>query len=156
MIEARGHNGHVAFDGDYVHIQRKGFLARATAGKGDKRIPITSITAVQWKPAGAFVNGFLQFTIPGGTEGRSRPGASTVDASKDENSVIFTRKQQPAFEALRATVEDAVVASLQTAGPVAAAPSIPEQIQQLAGLRDQGLITPDEYEAKKAELLARL
>jgi uncharacterized membrane protein YdbT with pleckstrin-like domain len=38
----------------------------------------------------------------------------------------------------------------------AAAPSITEQIQQLATLRDQGHITPAEFEAKKAELLSRM
>jgi uncharacterized membrane protein YdbT with pleckstrin-like domain len=32
----------------------------------------------------------------------------------------------------------------------------PAQIEELAALRDQGLITPEEFEAKKAELLQRL
>jgi uncharacterized membrane protein YdbT with pleckstrin-like domain len=40
--------------------------------------------------------------------------------------------------------------------PAAAAASIPEQIQQLATLRDQGTITPAEFEAKKSELLKRM
>jgi uncharacterized membrane protein YdbT with pleckstrin-like domain len=42
--------------------------------------------------------------------------------------------------------------------PRAAAPgpSVPEQIEQLAHLRDAGHITPEEYEAKKAELLGRM
>jgi hypothetical protein len=34
--------------------------------------------------------------------------------------------------------------------------SVPEQIRQLAELRDQGILTVAEFEAKKAELLARL
>jgi uncharacterized membrane protein YdbT with pleckstrin-like domain len=38
----------------------------------------------------------------------------------------------------------------------AAAPNVAEQIQQLATLRDQGHITPAEFEAKKAELLGRM
>jgi len=38
----------------------------------------------------------------------------------------------------------------------AAAPSVPEQIEQLARLRDAGHITPEEYEAKKSELLGRM
>jgi membrane protein YdbS with pleckstrin-like domain len=37
-----------------------------------------------------------------------------------------------------------------------APPGVPEQIEQLARLRDQGHITPDEYEAKKSELLDRM
>jgi hypothetical protein len=33
---------------------------------------------------------------------------------------------------------------------------VPDQIEQLAKLRDQGRITDAEYEAKKAELLGRM
>ncbi|MFN8025293.1 MAG: PH domain-containing protein [Acidimicrobiia bacterium] len=40
--------------------------------------------------------------------------------------------------------------------PAAPAPGVPEQIEQLARLRDQGHITPDEFEAKKNELLGRM
>jgi len=43
----------------------------------------------------------------------------------------------------------------QGAGP-SAAPSIPDQIQQLAELRDKGTITPEEFESKKAQLLERM
>jgi hypothetical protein len=47
MIEAKRHNGSVVFDGRFVAIVRKGALARMTIGKGEKRIPISSITAVK-------------------------------------------------------------------------------------------------------------
>jgi uncharacterized membrane protein YdbT with pleckstrin-like domain len=51
------------------------------------------------------------------------------------------------------------VAMVQQA-PVAAAPSpgaaVPEQIEQLARLRDQGHITDAEFEQKKSELLGRM
>lgn len=43
-----------------------------------------------------------------------------------------------------------------TAPMASAGPTIPEQIQQLAQLRDQGHLTPDEFEVKKAELLSRM
>jgi len=51
----------------------------------------------------------------------------------------------------------------EPAGPAAAVPpsppeqpSVPDLIAELAELRDKGIITPEEFEAKKAELLARL
>jgi uncharacterized membrane protein YdbT with pleckstrin-like domain len=43
-----------------------------------------------------------------------------------------------------------------SAAPAAPAPSIPEQISQLADLRDRGVISPAEFEAKKAQLLERM
>jgi uncharacterized membrane protein YdbT with pleckstrin-like domain len=49
----------------------------------------------------------------------------------------------------------AAAATAPTAIPVNE-PDIAEQITKLAALRDQGHITPEEYEAKKAELLQRM
>src|SRR5437763_13319173 len=52
------------------------------------------------------------------------------------------------------------VAMVQQAAPVVAPPqpsaSVPDQIEQLARLRDAGHITDSEYDAKKAELLGRM
>ncbi len=42
------------------------------------------------------------------------------------------------------------------AAPAAPQPDVADQIAKLAALRDQGAITPSEYEAKKAELLDRM
>ena len=42
------------------------------------------------------------------------------------------------------------------APPVATGPSIPEQIEKLGELRDRGLLTHAEFEAKKTQLLDRL
>ena len=111
VIIAKGHNGTATLDRGFVTIKRSGFLARATVGKGDKRIPVRHITGVQIKPAGRLVNGFIQFTVPGGNERRSAFGSQTHTAASDENSVVFTRSQQAAFEALRDAIEQAMVAA---------------------------------------------
>jgi hypothetical protein len=34
--------------------------------------------------------------------------------------------------------------------------SIPEQIKKIAELRDMGILSPEEFEAKKKELLSRM
>ena len=46
----------------------------------------------------------------------------------------------------------------KSAAPVAAPPAddIPSQIQKLAGLRDAGILTEEEFTTKKAELLAKM
>ena len=48
------------------------------------------------------------------------------------------------------------VAAQGAPGPSAGAADVPEQIEQLARLRDAGHITPEEFEAKKSELLGRM
>jgi len=148
-----GHTGQVAFDGSFVAITRKGFLARASVGKGEKRIPIRSISAVQWKPAGVMVNGFIQFTVPGGNERRSGFGHQTTDAAHDENSVVFTKNQMPAFEHLRTEVERAINAAHapQPAAQTQQAPMI--DLVKLAELHAAGVLTDAEFAAAKAKAL---
>jgi len=158
-ITAKGHNGTVTFDGKFLTIERKGFLARTSVGKGTKRIPLASITAVQWKPAGSVVNGFIQFSLGGGTEARSRFGFQTTSAVQDENSVIFIKKQMPEFERLRSRVEQALAQQHRPAVTDPAqrdAPDVLAQIEQLGKLRDAGVLTNEEFESKKTELLKRL
>lgn len=155
-MEIKGHGGTtVVFDGAGVTIKRTGFLSRATVGKGEKRLPIGSITAVQWKPAGGMVNGFIQFTVPGGVEKRSSFGRQTTDAAHDENSVVFTKKQMPDFAKLREAVQSAIEAQQQpSAAP--SAPDVTDQLRKLGELRAAGVLTDTEFENKKAELLNRL
>jgi hypothetical protein len=156
-VIAKGHNGTVTFDGDWVTIERTGFRARTTVGKGTKRIPVSSITAVQWKPAGGMMNGFISFSLGGGIEARSTFGSQTARATSDENSVLITKKQMPDFEQLRAAVEQAIAQrGRPTPAAPAAAPDLIGQIEQLGRLRDAGVLTNEEFEAKKAELLGRL
>jgi len=50
----------------------------------------------------------------------------------------------------------AMVQPAAAAGQAAQSGSVPDQIEQLARLRDQGHITEAEFEAKKAELLGRM
>jgi hypothetical protein len=91
-----------------VTISHSGMLGRMTAGKGEKRVPVTSIAGVEWKPPGFGVRGFIRFTIPGGIERTSRVGRRTQDAARDENSVLFGSTQRAEFERLRDAVEAAL------------------------------------------------
>ncbi|ACL42281.1 hypothetical protein Achl_4330 (plasmid) [Pseudarthrobacter chlorophenolicus A6] len=155
---AVGVGGYCAFDGQFLTIQHVGALGRLSVGKGVKRVPLASISAVQIKPAGAVMSGFIQFTLPGSNERRSEFGKQTFDAAGDENSIVFIRDQEPAFLAFRDVLEQAIAArhSPVAAAAPAPAPTVLDQIAQLAGLRDAGVLTAEEFDAKKAELLSRL
>jgi hypothetical protein len=158
MLEVKGHNGQIVFDGQTVTITRKGILGRMTVGKGEKRFHISQISSVQWKPAGPFVNGFIAFSASGGNERRPRFGSQTSSAVNDENSVLFTTRQKKAFEELRAAVE-AAIAAHHTPGAqglpttVAGLTSVADELQKLFALHQQGLITTDELNQQKDRLL---
>lgn len=102
-ISAKGVNGDLSFDGSLVTISRKGL-----GNKGQKAIPLRSVGGVQVRPATMLVNGFIQLSVAGEVT-RSAGGVGRLqDAAKDENAVIFTKKQTADIEAFR----DAVLAQL--------------------------------------------
>ncbi|MEU3681471.1 DUF4429 domain-containing protein [Streptomyces sp. NPDC030592] len=154
MLQAQGQGGQITFDGQNVTITREGFLGRVTHGRSDKRIAITSISAVQWKPAGAMVNGFIQLSI-GGADRQALKGSRTMNAAQDENSVVFTKKQQSAFEELRNALDQAIAAQ-HTSQTLATAPtSVADELTKFAQLAQQGIISQDEFEQQKSRLLAQ-
>jgi len=96
-------------------------------------------------------------------ESASKDGAQRFDDIKNPSAVqneIYQQMEQN--EIKRANRISGGINSAQaanaTAAAAAAAPSadIPEKIAALAALRDQGHISPEEFEAKKAELLGRM
>lgn len=151
IYEAKGVNGQVSFDGSIVTISRKGVMARTTVGKGDKRIPVSSITAVEWKPPSALIRGFIGFTIPGGNENRSTFGKRTVDAAKDENSVVVGKSHVEEFDVLRAAIEAALAG--QTAPQSTGGGSMADELKKLADLRTAGVLSDAEFDTQKAHLL---
>jgi hypothetical protein len=155
MHEAKGKNGQLSYDGSFVTIHGSGFLARTTRGKGEKRIPVTSINGVRWKPAGAMVNGYMALTVAGAIEKQAGFGNQTYRAVKDENSVVFTKKQQPDFEKIRAEIETSIAArTVPTSSPPTTPAADPvAQLAQLSAMHQAGSITDEEFAQMKARLL---
>lgn len=147
---AKGHNGQIRIEGDWLVIERKG-LGRLGHSKGDKRIALGQIVAVKMRPAGRFANGFIHFS----TSGRDDFSGGLEDAARDDNSVIFLRKHQADFDELREHVEGYAASHLADTSSQGAQGTA-EQLRQLAALRDEGLLTTEEFDAKKAELLSRM
>ena len=150
-VFAKGSNGLITIDGDWLTIDRKGF-GRAGHSEGARRIPLASITAVQLRQARVFTHGFIRFAFAGSPEFRG----GLQNAMRDEDAVTFRRGQARGFNMIRAAVEHYIAAHHARARTGAGEPNIPEQIEKLGELRDQRLITDEEFEAKKAQLLDRL
>lgn len=145
-IKAKGVNGQIELYDNKVCIRRKGVLGFLTQGlKGDKSIMISTITSVQFKQAGMLTNGYIQFAFMGGQEAKS----GLFKGTQDENTVMFNVKQQPLFEKIRDAVEDLIQAG---AAPVAAV-SDADELEKLAGLVDKGILTAEEFQAKKERIL---
>ena len=150
-------NSKVAVHGDeIIHGRDKHPLAGAratvdTAGAIDKRV-----TATRLLTTGVFAFGLRKkkderelFLL---IEGDGFGFVVDLDPKKQKEAREFAAKLNAATA--RTAVPDPGSpppgATRTTSGP-----SIPDQIRQLGELRDQGLLTSEEFEAKKSELLER-
>jgi Short C-terminal domain len=78
-----------------------------------------------------------------------KPGEGVPPEPADQQA------SEPGEEAPPEPAEQQAVEPPETTSP-SVAPDVPEQIRRLAELRDTGLITQEEFETKKAELLRRM
>lgn len=149
-IVAKGAGGTMKFNGREVLITRKGGLSLLIHGlAGEKAIAISGIQAVQLRPARFGVRGYLQLTVMGGNENRG----GAVGAAGDENSVLFDVADQPAFEQIAEAIRVAIHTSRQPVAVTTSAHSDADELEKLAGLRDRGILTSAEFDAKKAKIL---
>jgi len=122
-----------------------------TAGRtsSTETVPIVAITAVSTRRDGPI---------------------NTVVAVSTPSGVVEMRVHHDQAEKVRSIINQLVARAHQTSAPVvvqmpmaptpapsapAAAPDLGAQLQQLAGLRDAGILTDEEFSAKKAEILSR-
>jgi uncharacterized membrane protein YdbT with pleckstrin-like domain len=139
-------------------VYRTGVVARKGA-----EIPLDRITNIN------FTQRMFERIIGAGNlevQSAGEQGTTTFDFVRHPDGVqqeIYrqmdgreTRQSSTDATAVGDAVAKAIGGQPGAGAPAPAAPSVPEQIEQLARLRDAGHITPEEYEAKKAELLGRM
>ncbi|OKL46805.1 hypothetical protein BSR28_05035 [Boudabousia liubingyangii] len=147
----KGVNGQIDFDGQKVTITREGFMARASQGRSSKVLHLHQIAAVQYKPPSRLVNGFIQFSVSGElSEKVALKGQRTKAAAQDENAVILWHKHKEEAEALVDAINDALAAQHQPTGEGSSAGT---DIEKLAELHSQGILTDEEFAAAKAKAL---
>lgn len=153
-FECKGVNGQLKVLPGKVIISRKGAMGFLTQGlKGDKEIRIKDISSIQFKKAGLAVNGFIQFTFFGGAEHKG----GILDSTKDENTIMFTKAQMANFEKAKNLIEEyrsSYEAAATTPTVVAISPLA--DLEKLAELKEKGIITHEEFEAKKKDILAKM
>jgi len=149
ILEAKGLQGTLQLLDDRIRIKRQGLLSFISHGfKGDKEIYISQISSIQFKPAGKFTSGFIQFAFLGGGEAKG----GLLQAAGDENTVVFEKKVQSSFEQIKAEIDKRIAVS-GTMGVSAIQKSPLEELEKLAELRDKGIVSPEEFSAKKKQLL---
>lgn len=146
----KGVQDHLEVFEDHVAITPKGVLGFFNKGlKGTKEIPFSSIIAVQFKEAGALFSGYLQFTIPGGNESKG----GLFAAVHDENTFMF---KDPKNNALVREIKehiDAKIRKLRTPQTTVPTSNLSDELQKLANLKQQGVLSEEEFRAAKKKLI---
>lgn len=136
---------------DKLTITPQGALGFLNHGfKGAKTIPFRSITAIELKQADS-MSGYLQFSLLGGNESRG----GLFAAIKDENSWVFADKEDnnALAEEIKVYIEKQIENSQNT--PAQTGVSSADELTKLAQLRDQGVLSEEEFQAAKEKVLLK-
>lgn len=147
LISFKGRNGRVELYENFIRLDRGTALGFLTQGlKGKKDIYFHSITSIQIKKPG-FTVGYLQVSLPGGNESTK----GVFSSVKDENTITFSNKNSYE-EALKIKeyIEKKIMAkNSERTGQVSTA----DEIEKLHLLKEKGILTQEEFQEKKKNLL---
>jgi hypothetical protein len=155
-LSFKAYDGKATFDGRTVNF--RWFWTGASSAKwkaGDQSFSVGELNGVEWRSPEVF-EGHLRLL-------RRDAAVSGTQADQDPAAVVFGLGYGPVHESLPFAA--AVLAAVRTSSPVPAVPAggprrdpadIAERIRHLGELHQAGLVTDEEFSAKKAELLAEL
>ncbi|MEU6138945.1 DUF4429 domain-containing protein [Streptomyces sp. NPDC047081] len=152
----KAYDAKASFDGNTVAF--RWFWTGASSAKwkaGDQSFPVAELAGVEWRSPEVF-EGHLRLLRRDGVAAPAQP-------DQDPAAVVFGLGYGPVHESLPFAA--AVLEAVRSSGTAAAVPSGPvrrdpadvaERIRHLGELHQAGLVTDEEFSAKKAELLAEL
>ena len=145
--EYKGWNGTLVLTDTGVIIKRgvKGFLLGGGSLRGDKTIPYKSIVAVQFKKSG-LTTGYIQFTLMGGSEAKK----GLFESTKDENSINFQNlgNNNDKFEEAKKIIEERISKDSNLSED-----NFLNDLEKLAALKEKGVVTEEEFQQKKKQIL---
>lgn len=153
-MEIKGINGIAKAFEDHVTISRKTLGGFSFQGiKGDKDFYYRDMVSVEYKKPSKMTNGYIQFVVNPELAVDQKVGllATTKEASEDPNAVTlraFTKKSAEEADIFYNYIMERLAASKQN---TSAAPT--NELRGLKSLLDDGIITQDDFDAKKKELL---
>jgi hypothetical protein len=157
LMRASGTNGQVELFPNKVRLRREGVIQTLWRYKwGDKEILLNQISSIQFKQPSPALGypGYIRFGFSGADQ-----MSGIRDIYKDANAVTFNLFQQNNFIRIKAAIEQRISEikyPIERPQQVSQPIDFAGQIQKLAELRAQGIVTEEEFQSKKRELLARM
>ena len=151
-------NGILLVYNDRVIISRKTALGFVSQGlKGDRTFFYKDLTSIEYKKPSVWANGYIKFLTAGTMETKQNIGFlgnTTLEATKDPNTLILRafnkeipKKSEEIYNFILKKIEECKINNAQTNISNA------DEIMKFKKLLDEGIITQEEFEKKKKELL---
>lgn len=134
------------------HMQVGSLITNVARGGtlGGKRINYSELTAIQFKEPSGVTIGFIQFAYPGSIENKG----GVIDMLNDENSVpVQLEKVGQAREIVEYIENQKAKILKSTKDTIIQQVSSADEIKKFKELLDMGVITKEEFELKKKQLL---
>lgn len=147
ILQLQGPSARLELYDDHLTITATGAIGKMSQ-KGSRTIYLKDITSVQYKPGSLVSGGYLHFTVPGGRQML----AGVQGAAANDNAIVFVKKENGTAEQVKAQIE-AFISKQFTASGATSALSPADEILKYKSLMDQGVITAEEFNKKKQELL---
>lgn len=144
LYKVRGQGQELEVYDDRLVITTKGLTGLLTRGPtGALTIPFLSITSIDHRPCG-FMNGYLQFTIPGGVQ--------TV--LFDQNKFIYSNSAENAVVAqIKAYIEKRIPELKSAQAGSGATSSTADELAKLGNLKERGLLSEEEFVKAKRRII---
>lgn len=159
-----GANGCLIVYNDRVVISRKtimGFLAQRFTG--DRVIPFSNISSIEFRKPTLIANGYIQFIISGTLPVRAKTGifGTSQESLKDPNTVIFRAfnsdipaKSEKIYHLILKKVEEYTKIEGKKTELINDL-SVADEIRRFKGLLEDGIISQEEFDRKKQQLLEK-
>lgn len=142
---------------DCVSFAPKGALGAMTKGlQGERKIYYADISSIQFKKSSALLSGFIEFYFAG--HNTQKQGGGLFAGTTNDNRFTFYNKYLAEMEKARDYIQNKINESRAPQNVVvqaapAAAVSGADEIIKYKQLLDAGVITQEEFEAKKKQIL---
>ena len=114
---------------------------------GEKKYYYSDLTSVQFREPGKITDGYLEFEYPG-----SRSGKNTNSYSS-ENSITFGKQHTPLMKEIYTFIDKRIGECKNGNNRPSATTSAADELIKFKSLLEAGVITQEEFDAKKKQLL---
>ena len=145
----------IKINGNTLTISRPGLMSKMSLGfTGDKTIMINQISGVQIKKVG-LARGYIQFIMAGTKEVKSGIIGGKIDENVVYSDSSFKKSNKQInddFEEIKKYIED-FNSNQNNTTVVQNVKSPVEQVKELKELLDMGILSEEEFESKKKQIL---